>query len=249
MYRREYETVETSGVSKVEFWKRNPLGYFVSSMMAGMFVSLGGFLSMTAGGLLGDVLGAKLIVALLFSAALSLVFMAGGERVTGNNLTLSAAAMCGKIRWSETLQLWAFCWVGNFAGSWVTLGLYALSGACTPATAAYFDALAMAKVSLPVGELIIRGVPCNVCVCLAVWCAARMKAETGKLIMSVWCIMIFMVCGFEHSVANMSIVGLALTQGAVTLGQYVCNLFFVTVGNMVGGAFIVSYAYYLCQRK
>ena len=61
--------------------------------------------------------------------------------------------------------------------------------------------------------------------------------------------MIFMVCGFEHSVANMSIVGLALTQGAVTLGQYVCNLFFVTVGNMVGGAFIVSYAYYLCQRK
>lgn len=79
--------------------------------------------------------------------------------------------------------------------------------------AAYFTATAAAKSALDAGAMFVRGILCNICVCLAIWCSVRMKSESGKLIMVIWCILIFMLCGFEHSVANMSIIGQVLIHG------------------------------------
>ena len=65
-----------------------------------------------------------------------------------------------------------------------------------------------------------------------------------------WCLFVFITCGFEHSVANMTLFTVAnLLNGAkVTLGGCAYNLLFVTLGNIVGGGFI-SFAYYYIGRK
>ena len=47
--------------------------------------------------------------------------------------------------------------------------------------------------------------PLYVLVCLAVWCGFRCKSDSGKLIMVFWCLYAFFTCGFEHSVANMTV--------------------------------------------
>ena len=90
-------------------------------------------------------------------------------------------------------------------------------------------------------------------VCLAVWCCTKMKTESGKLIMIFWCIFIFMVCGFEHSIANMSVMAIGLMSpngvAGLTIAGYFHNLLWVTLGNIIGGSIFVALPYYLIQKK
>ncbi len=57
------------------------------------------------------------------------------------------------------------------------------------------------------------------------------------MIMIFWCLFAFITCGFEHSVANMTLLTISLLSPcgtAVTLGGYFYNLLVVTLGNMTG---------------
>ncbi len=61
-----------------------------------------------------------------------------------------------------------------------------------------------------------------------------------------WCLYAFFTCGFEHSIANMTVltVGvLAPFDAAVSLSGYAYNLFFVTLGNIVGAVLFLSIPY------
>ncbi|MGM9521849.1 MAG: formate/nitrite transporter family protein [Oscillospiraceae bacterium] len=251
MLQQEFEALSQSAVKKLGFMRRSPFGFFVASMVAGMFISFGGFVSMTVGGLCtaaGSTV-TKLLSAFAFASALSLVVMAGSELFTGNNLVMGAALLTRKARLKNVLLLWLLCWAGNLAGSWILVLLYWFSGACGGSVAEYFSAVAASKLSLSVVQMLLRGILCNICVCLAVWCCARMKSESAKLIMIFWCIFIFFVCGFEHSIANMSILGVAILEGSAGIPGYIINLAVVTLGNMLGGIAFVALPYWLMSRK
>ena len=61
-----------------------------------------------------------------------------------------------------------------------------------------------------------------------------------------------MLCGFEHSVANMTTLAVGLMNAgdaAVSLGGYFYNLLFVTIGNLIGGVIVVALPYYLIAKK
>lgn len=255
MFRTEYDAVCNAAAAKLKLLNTNPAAYFISSMMAGMFISFGSFISMCMGGFLtasGSTL-LKFVVPFTFASALSLVVMAGCELFTGNNLVMGAASIEKKISWKDTVRLWIVCYIGNFVGSWIMVLLFQLTHICNnEAIAAFFASTSASKMSLTPLEQFSRGILCNICVCLAVWCATKLKSESGKLIMIVWCILIFMVCGFEHSVANMSILGVGLLNPAdqlLTVGGYARNLCFVTLGNMVGGVVFVALPYHFIAKE
>ena len=247
------EAMAGSAAAKAGLLKTRPGAVWVSSMLAGMFIALGSIVFLATGGALtaAGCAEVKFFSCLVFSAALSLVLMAGCDLFTGSNLTMGMGLLCRRVTPGQALCFWGVCWAGNFLGSWGVLALYRLSGlAGSEATAAFACACAGAKLAAGPMQMFIKGILCNICVCLAVWCAAKMKSESGKLIMVVWCILIFMLAGFEHSVANMSILGLALLNGAagVTLACYAENLFFVTLGNFVGGFCCVALPYWFLSR-
>ena len=77
----------------------------------------------------------------------------------------------------------------------------------------------------------------------------KLKTESGKLIMIFWCILVFMVCGFEHSIANMSIEGVALLNGDIAIGGYLYSVILATIGNMIGGVVFVALPYHLISRE
>ena len=153
------------------------------------------------------------------------------------------------MKWSTVIGMWAVCWIGNLIGSWIMVILFQFSGVLNnEAIAAFFASTAAAKVALSPLNMLFKGILCNICVCLAVWCATKMKSESGKLIMISWCILVFMLCGFEHAIANMSIIGTALFNPAaaaqgVTVGAYFFNLAWATVGNILGGLVFVALPY------
>lgn len=253
MFKDEFKAVCSSGVSKRDLLKNNPLGYFISAMLAGMFVAFGSFLTFTLGGHLAAAEStanlAKPVQSAAFAIALSLVVMAGAELFTGNNFVMTSAALRKAVSWSETIKLWGVCWLGNLLGSALAVVLFMMTKVPTGDIAAYFDKAGVMKVGLEPLPLLVRAVLGNMLVCLGVWCGIKMKSESGKLIMIFWCIFMFMVCGFEHSIANMATIGVALADGAVSLGQYLYNIVVATIGNMIGGVLFVAIPYHLISRE
>ena len=252
MFKDEYKALCNGGVGKVNLLKKNPLGYFVSAMVAGMFISFGSFVAFTLGAVInGSNLAAltKVMQAFAFASALSLVVMAGAELFTGNNLVMSAASIRKAVTWADTVKLWIVCWIGNLVGSLISVVAFHFSGVDTGATGEYFISISTTKVGLEPFPLLIRAILCNILVCLAVWCATKMKSESGKLIMIFWCIFVFMVCGFEHSIANMSILGVGVANGGITIGQYCYSVLLATVGNMIGGVVFTALPYHVISKE
>ena len=61
--------------------------------------------------------------------------------------------------------------------------------------------------------------------------------------------MMVVLCGFEHSIANMSSIGISLFTGKVGIGAYLYNVVVVTLGNMVGGILGVALPYHLISKE
>lgn len=252
MFNEEYKAVCNGAVGKSNLLKKNPVGYFVSSLVAGVFISFGSFVAFLLGSIIsaGDASSwTKPVQAFAFASALSLVVMAGAELFTGNNFAMAAGSFRKAVSWADTVKLWVVCWLGNLLGSILAVAGFWVTGIPKGDVAAYFGQIAAGKVGLEPVPLFVRAIFCNILVCLAVWCAAKMKTESGKLIMIFWCIFIFMVCGFEHSIANMSVLGVAVADGTIGIGQYAYSVLLATAGNMVGGVLFVALPYHLISKE
>lgn len=255
MFKDEYQAVCNAGAGKSNFLKKNPVGYVVSSLMAGLFIAFGSFIAFTLGQAVaagGAASFTKFAQSAAFAAALSLIVMAGAELFTGNNFVMASASLRKTVSWGDTAKLWAVCWVFNLIGSILSAIAFQLSGVPTAnegAVAEYFIKLSVGKASLTPVNFLFRAILCNILVCLAVWCSIKLKSESGKLIMIFWCILVFMVCGFEHSIADMSTVFVALLNGGVTVSQYIYVIVMATIGNMIGGVVFVALPYHIISKE
>ena len=118
------------------------------------------------------------------------------------------------------MTVWVTCWLGNLAGSVLVAGMYSLTGLCTGSVQAIMADTTAMKMSVEPLPLFMRAILCNILVCLAVWCGIKMKTETGKLIMTFWCLITFFTAGFEHSVANMSLMMIGLFESGTVRYQH-----------------------------
>jgi len=251
------ETIEkvcNSAIAKLNLLNKSKLRYLISSALAGAFVGIGIILIFTIGGNLAAVNSpvTKLVMGLSFGIALSLVLMAGSELFTGNNMIFTISTMEKKTTWTDTSRIWIFSFIGNLIGSAVLALLYAYSELTKGVVGDFILKTAALKMHTPFLQLFIRGILCNILVCLAVWCFIKLKEETSKLIMIFWCLFAFITSGFEHSVANMTLLSIALFiphSNQVTLGGFIYNLSAVTLGNIVGGALFVGVAYWIVLKE
>ena len=253
MFRDEFTSVCNSAKGKLNLLNNNPVGYVIAAVMAGIFIAFGGFVMLTVGGNLGTTGAGKVVMSASFAAALSLVVMAGAELFTGNNFVMASGAMAGEVKWGDAVKLWVICYVGNLVGSLLAAVIFHFTGLASGAVGETIATVAAAKMGGAPVALFMKAIFCNMLVCLAVWCGAKMKTESGKLVMIFWCIFVFVVCGFEHSVANMTIMAAGLLDpngvAGLSIGGYVYNLVIVTIGNMIGGILFVAWPYYMIQKS
>ena len=135
---------------------------------------------------------------------------------------------------------------------------------------AYTIKVALGKVNLSFGTAFVSGILCNILVAGAVLMAGCAKDVTGKIFVSFFVIMLFVTSGYEHCVANMYyiVAGLlvktnpAYVQAAMdaygmssdslnnlnVFGFLVKNLLPVTLGNIVGGSFVLGLPLYFINR-
>lgn len=254
MFNEELNKVSLAAKSKFQLLKENKIGYFISSMLAGIYVGLGIMLIFTIGGLLtsADSPATKIVMGLSFGVALSLVVFAGSELFTGNNFVMAVGSLNKSVTLGEASKVWIVSFIGNLLGSILAATLFYMAGLATGPVGEFIAKTSEAKMSMPATELFFRGILCNMLVCLAVWCTFRCKEESSKLIMIFWCLFVFITAGFEHSVANMTLltIGLLSPLGhAVSISGYAYNILIVSLGNMVGGILFIAVPYFIISRK
>ncbi len=232
------------------------LSLVLLGMLAGAFIGLGALFSMlvasdaTLGFAASRVLGG-----LVFSLGLLLVVVAGAELFTGNNLIAMAWAQ-RSLTTRELLWNWTVVCAANFAGAAGLAAVVFLSGHAEMNGGAVGEAylrVAAAKASLPFWTAFWRGVLCNVLVCVAVWMTLAGRSLVDKAVAIVFPISAFVAAGFEHSVANMYILPLAMMLAGpaadpVGFAGLVRNLVPVIAGNLVGGSVLVALVYYVIYR-
>lgn len=249
----DFEKLAVTAEGKVNKLEENLAGYLMLSILAGMYIGFGILLVFTVSGQLNGAPCTKLIMGACFACALSLVIIAGAELFTGNNLVMAASCLEKKVPLPKVLKLWGICWVGNLIGSVLLAFLFDLTGLYSGATLDAVVAAAEAKMSAGALQLLARGMLCNMLVCLAVWCSGKATSDSGKLIMVFWCILAFFTTGFEHSVANMTLLTLSLINSngseIISLAGYCYNLAIVTAGNVLGGVLLVGLPYFVSERQ
>jgi len=225
----------------------------VLGMLAGAYIGFGAnvfVLATAAGGDPFQSMVAKLIGAALFPVGLMMVILCGAELFTGNNL-LTLALMDKKITAGKMLKNWVIVYIGNLIGSVLLAFVLAKSGLFADAAGERAMAIAASKTSIPFMPAVLRGIGCNVLVVLACWLQAGAKDMIGKIFAIWFPIMMFVFAGFEHSVANMTYIPLGIFLGAdVSWGAFfLANLVPVTIGNLIGGAVVIPFAYYYAYKK
>ena len=254
MFTETKNALSEIAVNKVNFFKKSISRYLLASIWAGAYVGFGIFLIMTIGGI-GEAQSfpfTKVFMGISFGIALSLVIMVGSELFTGNNLILTVGALDKKITWKQTMNLWFFSFIGNLIGSFIVGYLFVKTNIYGSETGSFILSLASKKMSADISVLFVKGILCNILVCLAVLCSVKLKSESAKLIMIFWCLFAFITSGFEHSIANMSIFAMALFMphsDPVSLYGMMYNLIPVTLGNIVGGALLLGASYYYLGKE
>ncbi|MCF8010486.1 MAG: formate/nitrite transporter family protein [Clostridiales bacterium] len=266
------EKAESVGVKKAKYPVRTTL---MLGILAGAFIALAGeFYTMT---IFQSELGystTKLLGGLVFSMGLILVVITSAELFTGNTL-LVIAYMTRKITLGDLLQNWFLVYIGNFIGAFGVVLLIFLSGQgdlVNQSFAVQSVKIGVNKVSTDFFTNLVRGVLANTLVVLAVWLSYSGRTLTDKLLAVIFPITAFVASGFEHSIANMYFIPMALLfntsqtvqQAAsssipginismLTVPNSIINNFIpVTIGNIIGGGIFVGLAYwfvYLYKRE
>ncbi|MEM8647192.1 MAG: formate/nitrite transporter family protein [Pseudomonadota bacterium] len=235
--------VEAAGVVKA----RLPAVQMATlAILAGLFIGLGAAAFTQAMTGVDAAAGPfRILGGMVFSLGLILVVVGGAELFTGNALMVMAA-VDRRISLSELGRSWLIVYMGNLAGAVALALAFSGSGVLSGAVGQTAVSIAEAKVALGPVEAFVRGILCNMLVCLAVWLALAARTVTGKILAILWPITSFVALGLEHSVANMYLLPQGLLAGAaIGPGAIVQNLVLVTLGNIIGGAGGVALTYRL----
>jgi formate/nitrite transporter len=235
--------IEDAGATKAAL---HALPLTVLSVMAGIFISLGAaaFTAVVTGTDLAYG-PTRFLGGLVFSLGLVLVVVAGAELFTGNALIVMAW-VDRKVGTASLLRNWLFAFAGNLAGALLIAGLMWASGLFAGPTGETTRKIAMAKISIGFSEALVRGILCNMMVCLAVWLTVAARSVADKILAILLPIAGFVLLGYEHSIANMYLIASGWAAGAdVTFQGYLGNLVPVTIGNIIGGAGGVALTYRL----
>ena len=256
--------VEVTSIRKA---KLGFLSLIMLAILAGSFIALGAefctiviFDSTLSVGL------TKLLGGLAFSLGLILVVIAGAELFTGNNLIMMGFGS-GVVTYKQLLKNWGVSYLGNFIGSIFIVGLMYFSNQWMIKDyllGAKAVLIAADKVNLTFTEAFVRGILCNLLVCLAVWLCFSARTVVGKVSAIIFPITAFVASGFEHSIANMYFIpmGIILKGNSNVMNKVLevapdanlsrlnitgllGNLLPVTLGNIVGGAVLVAAIYWL----
>lgn len=240
-------------VKKRDFLNKSVIRYFMLSVLAGFYVGLGIVLIYSIGGPL-DVAQSpalKTVMGASFGIALTLVIFAGSELFTGNNMTMTIGLLSKTTSFKDLVQIWVVCYLGNLAGALALSGLVVAAGVfhCDGTIDPLIVKIALVKGTYPFWICFVKAFLCNILVCLAVWTSSRTDNDMAKIALIFWCLFGFIGSGYEHSIANMTVLGIsAMISNTITVGHFIHNIIPATLGNLTSGVLLGAIYWYISNK-
>ena len=236
--------------------EKSSLKILVSGFFAGTFIALAGIGQMSAAQTLAQTFDpgfAKFLGACIFPVGLMLCVFTGSSLFTGNSL-LTLSFFTKNLSFFNLIRNLVLVWLGNFMGSIFIAYISVYSGIfSSPAMEKMVVNTAVSKSALSFSECIFSGFLCNVLVAMGVIMAMSAVDAAGKIFACWFPIMLFVVSGYQHIVANMYIIytGAILSPETVSVTKiFISHFIPVTIGNFLsGGIFLPAFLYYLYTEK
>ncbi len=220
-------------------------------IFAGILISIGAFTYILALGLISPLnLGlAKVIGSLIFAVGLSSIIIGGGDLLTGNFL-LFVPYFEREVKLITLLKNWCLVFFLNLIGA-LLFAIFVISlGNLGDTGIASFESVGLMKTTASLNMLFFRAIGCNFLVCLGIWLATTAQDIVGKFFPSIFCVFTFVFAGFEHSIANMFILPIALFfSNEITLNSVIANILIVTLGNAFGAMIFSLLVHYGFSEK
>ena len=197
------------------------------SILAGICIGLGGtvFLSVEN----------KVVGAALFSIGLLTILAFEFNLFTGK----VGYAVYNSSRYIGTLVL---IWIGNFIGT----SIFAFLIGCTrvyETLGPKVKDIAAVKLADDPLSIFLLAVGCGICMFIAVD-QYKKRTSTVKALFVIFPVMVFILCSFEHCIANMFYFVLAKSFTAKTFAYLVI----MTLGNSLGGI-LIPFVSIMCDTK
>jgi len=233
----------------------------VSSLVAGLILSLAAFFAITV----TVKTGSALIGAILFPIGFIMLNLLGADLLTGVFLLLPLAYLNNKTKTpiAKIIKNWILVFIGNFVGALIVVAMAAF--VMTYGFSTEINTVG-AKIS-SIGEsrtlgyaqygisgwitVLIAGVLCNWMVTMGIIGSMISNSVIGKAFAMWMPIMLFFYMGFEHAIVNMFLFPMAMTMGASfsVYEFFIWNEIPVIIGNLVGGLALTGLPLYFLYAK
>lgn len=190
---------------------------FIKAIMAGIAISVGGVIYLT--------LENHMVGSFLFSIGLFTIYTFGFNLYTGK--------VCYIVNNKPSYLLTVLTvYAGNFVG---TVGMgYLFRHTKLSKIVDHTVELVHGKLSDTLFSTFIMAIMCGIMMCIAVIGFQTIKDSVGKHIALILPIMVFILSGYEHSVADMFYFSIANAWGAKAF----LYIIVISLGNLVGGSLI-----------
>ena len=195
---------------------------FVSAILAGFMIGMGGTIFLS--------LDNKALGACMFGVGLFTVVVFRLQLYTGKIGYLP-------FQKKEYLLELVITWIGNFCGTALIAKCVQNTRLFTSAMAEKVITMAQTKLNDNLLSIFILSIFCGVLMFIAVDTFKEQQGSTIRVVAVFVPVMVFILSGFEHVVANMYYFAMAQTWSAHTI----IALIVMTIGNSVGGMLIPIY--------
>lgn len=220
----------------------------LQGILAGMFIAMGAIgyfkvVAYTADPGLGKFLGA-----LIFPTGIIAVLLLGVELYTSDCMaTLSVFKK--EVSLGRFMTMLTTVLVSNFVGAVIMAALSTGAGIFSEHMIEIVSGAAVAKTTMPIGQMFISAILCNIIVCFGVMMAYSANSVGGKIAAIWFPIALFVLSGTEHIVANMFYLMMAFFNGAaITVPGILTSFVVVGIGNFIGGGIIVATVSYFIDK-
>jgi len=221
----------------------------VQGIFADMYVSIGSIGYFKLAATTTDPGIASFLGALVFPVGIIAILLMQAELFTSDTMVM-IAVYAGRTKISKIIRILALIFTANLIGAIFVALMTQVAGIFNETIMEMVIEKAIHKVHMPIGQLFVSAILCNIIVSTGVCLAYSCKEEISKVVVVWLAITVFVLSGTEHVVANMYYLFTAYFGGAeITLSNIFYNLSIAALGNFIGGGIIVSGVNYLLAYR
>ena len=240
------EIVEQAVESGERSLERAPRDIFVTALIGGVEVSVGGLAAMI-------VLGASLaalpalhlygglaLAGVVFPIGFLFVILGRSELFTENFLVPVVAVLRRDYRPPALLKLWGISWVGNMAGCLLMAVLISVPDAVGKPILGGYAAYSAYKLGLPAVGIFFSAVLAGMVMTVLTWLMSAIVNAVVK-VLAIWAAgYAIFATNLSHTVVSASLVFVGFRLAHRTLTAVALYIGLCTVGNLVGGVGLVT---------